>query len=147
MCYREIVLILSVLKAVSVYYPSNTTSAPSSVANLSSSIPPRKCYQEGSDSWYCSCSSLCQSLASPSVYSTTDTYSNNGTPVVWSGSWTLSVLNPAYTAPEACYSSCNIRAADVRLLYWPVDADRNGTHPNTTTSFSAYTLTSDNFEL
>ena len=141
------ILILLAFKAMPVSYPSNITSAPGSLANLSSTISPRRCLQEGSDSWYCSCSSLCQSLASPSVYSTTDTYSNNGTPVVWSGAWTLSVLNPAYTAPEACYSSCNIRAADVGLLYWPVEADRNVTNSTTATSFSPYTLTSDNFEL
>lgn len=136
-----------VLGAVPVYYPSNTTSAPGSLANLSSSTIPRKCYQQGLDTWYCSCSSLCQPLASPSVRSATDTYSNNGTPVIWSDSWTVSVLNPAYTVPEACYDPCSIRAADVRLLYWPVETDRNGTHPITATSLSRYTLTSNSFEL
>ena len=132
---------------MSVYYPSNTTSAPGSLANLSSSASTRKCVQHGPDSLYCSCSSLFNSLATPSLYSYSEIDSDNGTPVVWSVSYEVSALPPTYTPPDACCTSCNIAAVDVRVLYWPVETGTNGTLSITADSSTPYTLTSNNFEL
>ena len=146
-------------KAAPIHYPSNITSAPHSLANISSSRINEKCVGEQTNTWsqwYCSCSSVVESHKTPKVVFTTfttygDTWdaSLRRFPIksIWSGLWTTSVLDPSYTPPEACCPSCSIVASDVQVLYWPVETGSNVSHPITTAPFSQYTLTSNGFEL
>lgn len=100
----------------------------------------------------CSCLDLFTSLASTHTVTVSTTWNTSlGFPSVGTFRTTYEtaiITDPSYKPPRDCCMYCRIIAADVRLLYWPVEFNTyNESNATITAAPTPYTYTSDGFSL